>query len=397
MIRVVRKGDWVIATDTTLGADNAVAVAAMLWFAEEQPAPHGPIELLFTVDEETGMTGAANLDTRLLSGRILFNLDSEEDWILCVGCAGGGNTNVLWKVQTQAVPPGWKGFRLEIDCLLGGHSGVEIHLGRLNANKLLAAILHTSRIRFMLSRINGGEKSNAIARDAQAIFFVPPSEHERVIPCIDSAARVLLDQYAGPDQRVQIRAFPSARRASMALAQRSSKALIDFLHRLPHGVLAMSKEFPDLVESSTNLAIVNGSMDRRSGGGRDIEILCSSRSSNGKELRGIMASLRKAARRVGAQARESDGYPGWKPNPKSHAVRIVRRAYRKLFGEEPKVNAIHAGLECGVLGKRIPGMDMVSFGPTIKNAHKPGECVSVKSVSKFCTILAGAIHAVTEL
>ena len=370
-------GEWVKADGTTLGADNGIGVAAALASATDGSVVHGPLELLFTLDEETGLTGAKELDPALLSGRILLNLDSEEDGVIFVGCAGGEDTLIDLRPAWSA-PAAGKSLRLEVAGLKGGHSGLNIIENRGNALKLMARLLEEaieSGIVFELAGIAGGSKHNAIPRDAEATI-VASADGEKALRAL--AARTLEAfrvELAGIDDGLSVTVADAATPAQV-LSRADRDRLVRLMTAVPHGVLAMSRDIPGLVETSSNLAVV-----REHDGG--VRVATSSRSSVASSLQGVLAQVRAAARLAGGDVARKDGYPGWKPNLDSKALEVVRGVYRTRWGAEPHVTAIHAGLECGLLGERVPGLDMVSFGPQIEGAHSPDERVHVPSVERF--------------
>jgi dipeptidase D len=367
-------GEWVRATGTTLGADNGIGVAASLAAATDPAVVHGPLELLFTLDEETGLTGAAQLDPAILSGRILLNLDSEEDGTIFVGCAGGEDTLIDLPVSWTEAPAG-EAFRLEVSGLKGGHSGLNIVENRGNALKLLARILDAaieSGVAFDLASVAGGSKHNAIPREAEAVLVGGREGIERLAR---ASREVFLTELAGIDDGLAI-AAAGADRPKRVLSPASRDSLVRLMMALPHGVLGMSRDIPGLVETSSNLAVVAEREDA-------VRVVTSSRSSIASALTGVLDSIRASVRLTGASFQRKDGYPGWKPNLDSKALEVVRAVYRDRWGRDPHVTAIHAGLECGLLGERVPGLDMVSFGPQIEGAHSPDERVSVPSVARF--------------
>ena len=381
-IRPRLSGDWVSATGTTLGADNGIGVAAALAVATDAGIAHGPLELLFTVDEETGLTGAKDLDPSIVTGRVLLNLDSEEDGVIYVGCAGGEDSLIDLAV-TRTAPAGSAGARLAIRGLRGGHSGLNIVENRGNALKLLARILQAAsdaRIPCAIGSIAGGSKHNAIPREAEAIVAVDAAARTRLEATAREMTAAFRIELARIDDGLEIEVSPhdAPRRV---LSPADSDRLVRLMMALPHGVLAMSPDIPGLVETSNNLAVVVSADD-------SVRVVTSSRSSVAPTLRAVVASVRAAAALAGGTVTPKDGSPGWKPNMLSKALAVVRDVYRRRWEKEPGVTAIHAGLECGLLGEKVPGLDMVSFGPQIEGAHSPDERVSVPSVGRFYGALA---------
>jgi len=382
-IRPKVDGDWVRASGTALGADNGIGVAAALAAATDPAVIHGPLELLFTLDEETGLTGAAKLDPAILSGRILLNLDSEEDGVIFVGCAGGEDTIIDLPVSWTA-PAAGEGFRLEVTGLKGGHSGLNIIGNRGNALKLTARILDAAAekgLAFEIASVAGGSKHNAIPREAEAVLA---GDREGLARIAESSLAAFRTELAGIDDGLAVSVTP-AERPERVLARADRDRLFRLLVALPHGVLGMSRDIPGLVETSSNLAVVAMR-------GSAIRVATSSRSSVASALTGVLDGIRATVRLAGATFERKDGYPGWKPNLDSQALAVVRSVYAKRWGKEPHVTAIHAGLECGLLGERVPGLDMVSFGPQIEGAHSPDEKVSVPSVARFWDALGEVLE-----
>jgi len=377
-IRLRLEGEWVMATGTTLGADNGIGVAASLAAATDPTVKHGPLELLFTLDEETGLTGAKELDPRLLSGRMLLNLDSEEDGVIFVGCAGGEDTLIDVKPAFRSAAFRDSALRLEVSGLRGGHSGLNIVENRGNALKIVARVLSAlieEGVSFDLAGISGGSKHNAIPREAEAIVVPDPQAKAKLEAVTAIALAAFRVELAKIDDGLRISWTPCPDPARvLAIADRDR--LVQLLLALPHGVLAMSPDIPGLVETSSNLAVVKETEGK-------IRVVTSSRSSVAPSLSGVLAQVRAIAALAGATVTLKDGYPGWKPNLDSKALAVVREVYSKQWSKDPYVTAIHAGLECGLLGEKIPGLDMVSFGPQIEGAHSPDERVNVASVGRF--------------
>jgi dipeptidase D len=377
-IRPRLDGSWVTATGTTLGADNGIGVAAALAAATDPEVKHGPLELLFTLDEETGLTGAKELDPQLLSGRMLLNLDSEEDGVIFVGCAGGEDTLIDVKPAYRSAAFRDSALRLEVSGLRGGHSGLNIVENRGNALKLVARVLSAlieEGVSFDLASITGGSKHNAIPREAEAIVVPDPNAKAKLDAITAKALAAFRVELAKIDEGLMISWSPAPDPARvLAIADRDR--LVQLLLALPHGVLAMSPDIPGLVETSSNLAVVKEEDGK-------IRVVTSSRSSVAPSLAYVLAQVRSVAALAGAKVTLKDGYPGWKPDLDSKALAVVRQVYREKWEKEPHVTAIHAGLECGLLGEKIPGLDMVSFGPQIEGAHSPDERVNVESVGRF--------------
>jgi dipeptidase D len=398
-IRPERDGEYLKATGTTLGADNGIGVAAMLAIMEADDIPHGPLELLFTVDEETGLTGAAQLDGAMIQGRRLINLDTEEEGSIYVGCAGGGDTRIALPIAWSAPPERATTLRVDLRGLKGGHSGVDIHLQRGNAIQLLARVLHTAAEAtghhaapggvgrgggFQLADFRGGNMRNAIPREASAEVVLDP-EHA------DDFRNTALDEFTAirdafaqvePDMALGIDDADAPKRV---LDPRTSTAIVRLLHAIPHGVQAMSQDIPGLVETSTNLAVARIE-------DAHLHVLTNTRSSVASELRAVRTRIRAIASLAGADVEMGDAYPGWKPDLDSNVLAAVRDVYAEHLGREPHVTAIHAGLETGIIGQKVPGMDMVSIGPQIEFPHSPDERVRIPSVDEFYALLVTVLE-----
>lgn len=377
-----RDGDYLAATGTTLGSDNGIGVATMLALMESTAGPHGPLELLFTIDEETGLTGASELDAALLTGRLLINLDSEEENTVTVGCAGGAGSTLVLPVRKSAA----KGTALQVRLrnLRGGHSGIDIHLQRGNAVKLLARILNAAHrsAKFRVASLEGGNKHNAIPREAAAVVVVAENG-AGVRGAIESEFAAIKNEFisADPDMELLIQDVPLA---ESAWDDKSTSKVLDLLEALPHGVIAMSADIPGLVETSTNVATITMN-------GETVVIGTSSRSSVGSALRAVQRRIRAIGELAEAAVDEAGGYPGWKPDLSSALLRVVQEVHAATHGCAPKVVAIHAGLECGIIGEKVPGMDMISFGPQIEFPHSPNERVQIASVARFYRLLTATL------
>lgn len=376
-----REGEYLKASGTTLGSDNGIGVAAMLAVMEAQNLVHGPLELLFTIDEETGLTGASSLDASSLAGRRLLNLDSEEEGTITVGCAGGAGNNLRLPLAGEAPMPAATAWSVVVAGLKGGHSGVDIHLQRANAIKVLARALvaASGAAPFRLAGLQGGDKHNAIPREASALVVLAAGAREAFEKAFAAEMAAIGAEFrpADPGLRFELSEVAVPVRVWTEAAGRRALAL---LTALPHGVLAMSYDIPGLVETSTNLAVV-----REEEGQMFVHM--SNRSSVGSALRAVQARMRALAELAGATVETLDGYPGWKPDLTSPILAAVKTAHERVMGREAHVGAIHAGLECGIIGEKIPGMDMVSIGPQIEFPHSPDERVHVASVGRFYTLL----------
>jgi dipeptidase D len=386
-IQVVRDGDWLKADGTTLGADNGVGVSAALAVMESSDISHGPLEFAFTIDEETGLTGASQFAPGLLKSKYFLNLDTEEIGTLCIGCAGGVNTIARRKVRLVR-PTGGSAWRLKVSGLKGGHSGVDIHLGRGNALRIMGFVLQElmDHLPLEIAEINGGSAHNAIPREAVAVVVVPAARENELKSLVAAAQEAYKADLGGFDAGLQITA-QSAQLPGMVLDAGDAKSTAALLVSLPHGILAMSPDVPGLVQTSTNVATINTKGDM-------VEVVTSQRSA-------ILTSKQAAARMVatigrlaGFEVEHSGSYPGWKPEPNSDVVRALQVAHQKLFGQPARLIAMHAGLECGVIGEKYPGMQMVSFGPTIVNPHSPDERVQISTVESFWRYLKLVLETV---
>lgn len=371
------EGEWVKATGTTLGADDGIGVATQLAILEANDIEHGPLEMLFTTDEETGLTGAKGLKPGFLKGNILLNLDSEDEGELFIGCAGGQDTKVFMNYSRVAVNYDFTGFQIKVSGLQGGHSGDDINKGRGNAVKILNRILWTTSHLFeiRISEINGGNLRNAIAREAFANIIVPNRFSNEFIQYVKKCNGILRNEFKIADPGLQVTS-QSIELPSYLIDLSTQDRLLNALYACPHGVIAMSADVPNFVETSTNLASVKMTE-------KVIEIGTSQRSSSEHGKQDVLNMVESVFRLAGAKITHNDGYPGWTPNPKSPILAITHKAYLKLFNQEPKVLAIHAGLECGLIGEQYPGIDMISYGPTVKGAHSPDERLEIITVQKF--------------
>ena len=373
-IQTVVDGEWLHADGTTLGADNGIGCATELAILADDSIPHGPLECLFTVDEETGMTGAMNLKPGFFSGKILINLDSEDEGELFIGCAGGMGIKAVFDVEWKPLHTTFEYYRVGVSGLRGGHSGGDIHVGLGNANKLLTRYLYAidSKLKWELCEIAGGNLHNAIPREAYAIIGILPEEKAQAVAILNKLAADVADELKRVDPNVRY-TFEPVERPSRRINQDTKKRLIRALYACPHGVLGMSHELENLVETSNNLASIKLIDDK-------IVVETSQRSST-ESLRDSTAEMVKSVFELaGATAEIRDPYPGWKPNADSAILKASADAYRRLFGKEPAVKAIHAGLECGLILDVFPGLDMVSFGPTLRDVHSPNERIEIKTV-----------------
>lgn len=373
-IRTIVDGEWLHADGTTLGADNGIGCAAQLAILASNDIPHGPLEALFTIDEETGMTGAMELKPGFLEGKILINLDSEDEGELFIGCAGGMGIIAEFKYNAVDAPKDLVWLRASVAGLKGGHSGGEIHCGLGNANKILTRFLYAldKSTTWSLAEISGGNLHNAIPREAHAVFGVKASDKAKVEALIKQLDADVRNEQKAVDPNVRV-SLGEATAPSKVIDEKTKHALVRALYACPHGVLGMSHEIADLVETSNNLA----SIKQRDG---VILVETSQRSSTTSLRNSASEMVSSVFELAGASVSVRDPYPGWKPNPDSAILKASADAYRKLFGKEPAVKAIHAGLECGLILDVYPDLDMVSFGPTLRDVHSPAERIEIKTV-----------------
>lgn len=388
-LELVREGNVLMAKGTTLGADNGIAVATNLALMEDDSLAHGPLEFLFTVDEETGLTGAGQLKPGFVQSRIMLNLDSEDEGVLFVGCAGGRDTVARWKLETTRPASGAKPMLLRVQGLVGGHSGLEIDKQRGNSIKILARALDALvEVGVRLGRVEGGNKRNAIPREAEALVFVPEPVARKAKSIVKSCEATVREELAAVDPDVTVTLERAGEESGRkALKKDDQTRLIRTLLGLPHGVIKMSEDIPGLVETSTNVAVI-----RSENGGIVLET--SQRSSVKSEIEAIARSVSAIMELGGARVEAAGGYPGWKPNMDSPILEVARSTYRELFGKDPEVTAVHAGLECGIIGEKYPGMDMVSFGPTLRGVHSPDEKILVDTVERFWEYLRGILERI---
>lgn len=377
-IQLVKKEDILTAKGTTLGADNGIGVAAALAILEDDSLTLGPIEALFTVDEETGLTGAFALSTDMLSGRTLLNLDSEDWGVITVGCAGGGNSELSIPLSIKKVDTSLTWLKANVSGLRGGHSGVDAHEQRGNAVKLLTRILwkadhNTDGI--VLANFNGGDKHNAIPREAHAIIGVTAQNKDAIEKIMNKEADHILKEYEPIDPKFSF-TLTSVEAPSSMLTLDSQEKILNLLHGLPHGVEKMSYDIDGLVETSTNLAKATIKEDHA-------YVMLSSRSSIMSALQDLRDRIHAATILAGGSVDEEEPYPGWKPDLESNVLQLAKQIYKKTYGNEPLVEAIHAGLECGIIGEKFGGMDMISIGPTIKYPHSPEEQIKISTVEPF--------------
>lgn len=399
-LKLIKKGDWLKAEGTTLGADNGIGVAAALALLDmPNSAKLPPLECLFTIDEETGLTGAFGLDGSLLTGRTLLNLDTEDWGEIFIGCAGGGDSILELPVQLEPVPKTHSHPQeLKISGLMGGHSGLNISEDRGNAVVLAALVLQAvvkAHPDVRIISLTAGDKRNAIAREASAILEVPSGEARLLVQqLVSQQALSLKDEYGHLEKDMAIHIYDHPDRSPTAMTLDSQTQLLTLLSTLPHGVIKWSHAVPGLVETSNNLAAV------KPGTAGDSEvtytITCSTRSSLSHAMEVQRARIAAIAGLCGASVAQDKAYPGWAPNPSSPVLQVTKDAFQQLLGKEPKVAAIHAGLECGIIGEKVPGMDAVSYGPTITGAHSPDEQVNIGTVKPFWDVTLKILEALAD-
>ena len=385
-IQMIVDGDWVKAKGTTLGADNGLGVATIMSILESKDIAHPALEALFTIDEETGMTGAMGLQGGVLDGEILLNLDTEDDNEIDIGCAGGIDITATKKYKSIKTPKGYVGYQLSVKGLKGGHSGMDIHLGLGNANKLMNRILYALREISLLAEIDGGGLRNAIPRESNAI--IATDKNEALEERFYQIAKEIIDEYDTLEKDLEI-LLEECITPEETLEKQEQLNLLRTIYAAHNGVYRMSPDIEDLVETSNNVARVavkDGEM----------KILCLTRSSVETGKMDLADQLTAVFELGGFEVKLSGSYPGWKPNPNSPILKVLDATYQKMFKKEPHILACHAGLECGILGTNYPGMDMISFGPTIKGAHSPDERASIKSVQKFWDYVLAVLKQIPE-
>lgn len=412
---IVTPDGWVKADGTTLGADNGIGMATVLALLLDTETVHGPLEALFTVDEETGLTGAFGLGADMITGKYLINLDSEDDGEVFIGCAGGVDTLATFDVSREAMPAGHKCYEIAVGGLLGGHSGDDIEKGHGNSNKILARILWAGiggnssvsgtdaaaglkDFGLRLAAIDGGNLRNAIPREARAVIAIPDASADGFEKFVAAFAGDVREELQYSDPGVQITCKPADKPAQV-IDRGSVERLVSALVGVPNGVQAMSFAMPGLVETSTNLASVkidDGSNDnggKNGNGGSRIVVTTSQRSSVESSKTATAAAVEAVFALAGARVEHSDGYPGWAPNPESELLEVTKKAYETLFKAPIKVRAIHAGLECGLFLQKFPQLEMVSFGPTIRGPHSPDERLEIATVEKAWRLLLEVLKA----
>ena len=384
-ISVVRDEDWLKADGTTLGSDNGVGVASALAVMESTDLAHGPLEFAFTIDEESGLTGAVEFPPGLLKAKYFLNLDNEETGTLCIGCSGGIKTMARRQVTLKPVSKG-AGYRIKVGGLKGGHSGIDIHTGRGNALRILGGVLHSAleSLPVKIASIDGGSAQNAIPREAVAIVVMNPAREKKLLALAAKAESDAKSDLGSFDAGVTI-SVEKVLTPEKVFSTGDARNAVALLVSAPHGVLAMSPDVPGLTQNSTNLAIVSTKGD-------SVEFVTSQRSAIDSSMMSAARMVAAVFRLAGYDVEHSGRYPGWKPDPHSDIVSKTQAVHEELFGSPAKLIAMHAGLECGVIGEKYPGMQMISFGPTIIGAHSPDERVQISTVQSFWQLLKAVLE-----
>ncbi len=382
-------GEWVKARGTTLGADDGIGMAVQLALLAADDIKHGPLECLFTVDEETGLTGAFNLEADMFEGKILINLDSEDEGEIFIGCAGGIDTLGTFNIETEKPPKNSFAFIVKVSGLKGGHSGDDIHLGLANANKILIRFIKEAsrKLSIKIVNINGGNLRNAIAREADALCVVPSGKKENLAVLLNNFIADLEEEFGMIETNMKIK-IESADFPETVFSESFQNKLVNTLYAMPHGVISMSKTMPGLVETSTNLASIKTENNK-------VIVATSQRSSLESGKKDISSMVESVFLLGKANVDQANEYPGWTPKPSSNILKIAKQTYSKIFKQHAKVRAIHAGLECGLFLNKYPNLDMISIGPTIKGAHSPDERLKIDTVKKFWDFLLEILISVT--
>ena len=387
-IEALIDGDWVKANGTTLGADNGIGVAAMLALLDSDNIAHGTVECLFTIDEETGMTGAFGLNENVLSGNMLLNLDTERDKEIIIGCAGGENLSAYFSYTEEDISKDGLPYMVAVKGLKGGHSGIDIHLGRGNAIKILVRFLAQSAQKFgiRVASINGGNMRNAIPREASAEVIIPAKIDKAFHAYVKEYEKLILTETSLTEPDFKFDIYP-ANLPCKVLPVDKQNNILSIIQGLPNGVINMEKSFSDVVETSTNLSVVETGLGK-------ISVHCLLRSSIDSVRDHLANRMQSLLALAGANVERDGAYPGWKPIPDSNILKHVVSVYEKMNGAKPEVIIVHAGLECGIIGSKYPNMEMVSFGPTINHPHSPDEKVNIPSVKKFWEYLVEVLETI---
>lgn len=389
-IKMLIDGDWVKADGTTLGADNGIGVATIMALLESTDIPHPPLEALFTIDEETGMTGAMGLVGGLLDAKIMLNLDTEDDDELTIGCAGGVDVTAVGTYEEVAMPEGHKAYKLGVKGLSGGHSGMDIHKGLGNANKLMNRLLFQLNkvVDLSIASIDGGSLRNAIPRESFATIAIPTSDTKGLSHLVKEWQVLFKSEYGATDPDLQL-TLEACENPGKVCTKAFQKQFLAAVYACPNGIYRMSPEISDLVQTSNNLARIlfeNGAY----------KVLCLTRGSVDTEKQDEADAILNTFELIGAEVTLSGAYPGWAPNPKADIIKIMSDLYQEMYQEKPHVYACHAGLECGILGTHYPDMEMISFGPNIRGAHSPDEKVQISSVQKFWDYLLETLKRIPK-
>ncbi|MBO4564739.1 MAG: aminoacyl-histidine dipeptidase [Bacteroidaceae bacterium] len=380
-------GEWMRAKGTTLGADDGIGVALAMAVLTDTTIKHGPIECLFTRDEETGLTGAFAIQPGFMTGKYLINLDSEDEGEIFIGCAGGVNTEIEFEYYAESIPEGYTAVKVVVDKLTGGHSGDDINKNRANANKLLARFLYqvNNKYDLFLCSIDGGNLHNAIPRHAEAVIAIPDTLKHEIRSDFNIFAAEIQDEYHTTEPNAEF-TMESCELPDTAIDNITASNLIASLNAVHNGVYEWSQDIPQFVETSSNLASIKMPEEGK------IKIVTSQRSSTKSQLDCVCNVVASAFSLAGADVLINEGYPGWKPNPNSKLLQLTVEKYKELFNKEPKVRAIHAGLECGLFSEKYPGLDMVSFGPTLRGVHSPDEKLLIPTVEMVWRHLVAIIE-----
>ena len=388
-IKHIIDDEWMHADNTTLGADNGIAIAIALEIAMDDSISHPPLELLFTVDEETGLYGAKSIEGDFISGKILLNIDSEDEGVFTIGCAGGRDVEIKLNLNKESSDAQDPCFRLSVDGLKGGHSGIDIQEHRENANIILARLLRYTAKEvdsIRLADIAGGSAHNAIPRNSYAVITLPSSVQDKFKDVFNRASSKLEDLAKSYDPDIKI-SLTEEKEKQQAYSSEDTQKVISLINAVPHGVTRMSADIEGLVETSNNFATMGIENEV-------LTLLSSQRSSIETQLEYIISKVESVAELAGAAYETNEGYPGWEPNPKSNILALCKNVYKELFGKEPHVEAIHAGLECGLIGAKFDGMDMISYGPTLKNPHSPEEKLHLPSIPKIWDFTVELLKAI---
>lgn len=387
-IKMLYDNDWVKAEGTTLGADNGIGVASIMALLSSNDIAHPPMEALFTIDEETGMTGAQELKPGLLDGKILLNLDTEDDREITIGCAGGIDITASGSYQEESAKAGSSFHKIKVYGLNGGHSGMDIHLGLGNANKIMNRILMSlsDKVDLSIVKIDGGGLRNAIPRESSSVIAIDQSSKNNLISELNNIKKEITVEYHRTDPNFDIE-LSEVEESGQVMNKDFQNSILRSIAACPNGIHRMSPEIEGLVQTSNNLARVIAENGK-------YEILCLTRSAVDTEKMDLCRSITSTFELIGADVNSDGSYPGWSPNPDSDILKVMEKLYRKSFEDEPDVNACHAGLECGILGASYPDVDMVSFGPNIRGAHSPDEKVQVSSVQKFWGFLLDTLKEI---